>query len=113
MSRCVMMCCDVLCCDVLRCAAVLCRCAVPLCSVCCALSCRVVSSVVYHVSCIMLSCCPPTPSLQAMEHQLGSLETRLARREQELARVVDESKASGHLERLRLQSIHEQVRAAL
>ena len=44
-----------------------------------------------------------------MEHQLSSLEARLARREQELSRVIDESKASSHLERLRLQSIHEQV----
>jgi hypothetical protein len=44
-----------------------------------------------------------------MEQQLGMLEARLVRREQELTRVLDESKASGHLERLRLQNIHEQV----
>ena len=33
----------------------------------------------------------------------------MARREAELGRVLEESKAAGHLERLRLQSIHEQV----
>lgn len=38
-----------------------------------------------------------------------SLEARLSRREGELTRAVDDSKASGHMERLRLQSIHEQV----
>ena len=48
-----------------------------------------------------------------MEQQLGMLEARLVRREQELTRVLDESKASGHLERLRLQNIHEQVRSRM
>ncbi len=45
-----------------------------------------------------------------MENHLKSLEARLARREHELTRIIDESKASSHLERLRLQSIHDQVR---
>jgi hypothetical protein len=56
---------------------------------------------------------PQSPKMQQfmlMEQKLSELEGRLSRRESELLKLLEQSKLSANMERMRLQSIHEQVR---
>jgi hypothetical protein len=59
---------------------------------------------------------PQTPKMRQfllMEQRLSELEGRLSRRESELLKLLEQSKISANMERMRLQSIHEQVTTRL
>lgn len=59
---------------------------------------------------------PQTPKMQhfmLMEHKLTELEERFNRRETELLKLLEQSKVSANMERMRLQSLHEQVSSAM
>jgi DNA repair exonuclease SbcCD ATPase subunit len=53
---------------------------------------------------------PKMTQFLIMEQKLNDVEGRLQRREKELLKLLEENKMNGNLERMRLQSLHEQVR---
>lgn len=53
---------------------------------------------------------PKMTQFLIMEQKLNDVEGRLQRRETELLKLLEENKMTGNMERMRLQSLHEQVK---